>query len=50
MRGTALRFLLPGLVEKMVSEKGPHIAVRDAEEAEVSALTAIKGEGSEAVH
>ena len=50
MRGTALRFVLPGLVEKIVSEKGPHIAVRDAEEAEVSALTAIKGEGSAAVH
>src|SRR5687768_17286406 len=34
----------------MVSEKGPQITVRDAEEADVMALTAIKGEGSEALH
>src|SRR5262245_61885052 len=34
----------------MGSAKGPQITVRDAEEADVTALTAIKGEGSEAVH
>ena len=34
----------------MVSEKGPQITVHDAEEADVTALTSIKGEGSEAVH
>ena len=34
----------------MVSEKGPRITVRDAEAADILALTAIKGEGSEALH
>lgn len=34
----------------MVSEMGPQITVRDAVEADVIALTAIKGEGSEALH
>lgn len=34
----------------MVSEKGPRISVRDAEEADVLALTAIKGEGSASLH
>jgi GNAT superfamily N-acetyltransferase len=34
----------------MVSENASRIAVRDAEEADVPALAAIKGEGSEVLH
>ena len=34
----------------MVSENGYRIAVRDAEEADVPALTAIKGDGTEVLH
>src|SRR5688572_28150077 len=34
----------------MVSESGPRITVRDAKEADIFALTAIKGERSETVH
>lgn len=34
----------------MVSAKRHQITVRDAEETDVTALTAIKGEGSEAIH
>ena len=45
--GTQVIRVLEGM---MVSKKGPQITVRDAEEADVTALTTIKGEGSEAVH
>ena len=34
----------------MIPDERPQITVHDAEEADVTALTSIKGEGSEAVH
>jgi hypothetical protein len=44
------RLLFARLGEVIVSENVSRMRVRDAEEADVPALIAIKGDGSEALH